>query len=125
MVSKKYSAKFKRDTVEEFIELKKEYPKLSKTEFAIRKGIPDSTFVDWVLKYEREGIGFCNVTNEIKKLDEVEVIDVDVKSQNLVRKIDDESYPFTQNKVRLKYNGAVIEFDESLLERVLSILKTW
>lgn len=125
MINKKYSANFKRETVEEYKKLKKENPKLSKTEFAIRKGIPDSTFIDWVLKYEREGIGFCNVTNEIKKLDEIEVIDVDVKSRNLVRKIDDELSPFSQNKVRLKYNGAVIEFDESLLERVLTILKTW
>lgn len=125
MINKKYSAQMKMETVEEFVKLRNENPKLTKTEFAVKKGIPDSTFIDWVLKYEREGIGFCNITDEIKKLNEIEIIDAKINPQSIVKKMDDDSASLPNNKVKLQYNGAVIEFDESLLERVLNILKSW
>lgn len=78
-----------------------------------------------MVKYQRQGIGFCNITTEIKKLDNIEIIDSSPINTSLVKEIKDESIPMSINKVRMKYNGAVIEFDESLLERALNILKTW
>lgn len=125
MISKRYSAEFKRNLVQKYFKEKEKNLKLTKTEFAVENGVPDSTFIDWVLKYEREGIGFCNITNEIKKLDDFEIIDVNVHQQNQIKIINEETSTLSQNKVKLKYNGAVIEFDDSLLERVLGILKSW
>ena len=125
MIGKKYTAEFKRLMVEEYLSLKSSDPKISKSEFAYQKGIADSTFNDWVVKYQRQGIGFCNITTEIKKLDNIEIIDSSPINTSLVKEIKDESIPMSINKVRMKYNGAVIEFDESLLERALNILKTW
>lgn len=125
MISKKYSAQYKIAMVEEYFKIKQEQPKLSIAEFATNNGLSDSTFNDWVVKYKRQGQGFCNITNEIKKLDTVEIIDSTPVVLPMVRTIDDENTPMSINKVRMKYNGAVIEFDESLLERVLTILKSW
>lgn len=125
MISKRYTAEFKRLMVEEYLNLQLTNSKLSKSEFAYTKGLPDSTFNDWVIKYNRQGLGFCNITTEIKKLDGVELIDSNPVQAPLIKEIKDESIPMSINKVRMKYNGAVIEFDESLLERALNILKTW
>jgi transposase-like protein len=125
MIGKRYSAEFKRMMVEEYLSLQSSNPKLSKSEFAYNKGLPDSTFNDWVVKYNRQGLGFCNITTEIKKLDGVELVDSSPIHSSLVKEIKDETMPMSVNKVRMKYNGAVIEFDESLLERALNILKTW
>ena len=78
-----------------------------------------------MVKYQRQGIGFCNITIEIKNLDNVKIIDTAPINAFLVKKIKDESIQMSINKVRMKYNGTVIEFDESLFERALNILKTW
>ena len=73
----------------------------------------------------KQGNGFCNITNEIKKLDCVEIIDSQPVSLPQIRVIENENEVMSVNKVRMKYNGAIIEFDESLLERTLKILKSW
>lgn len=55
MVGKKYSADFKRKMVEEYLNLRTSNPNISKADFAYQKWIADSTFNDWVIKYERQG----------------------------------------------------------------------
>jgi len=125
MVGKKYSAEFKRKMVEEYLNLRTSNPNISKADFAYQKGIADSTFNDWVIKYERQGLGFCNVTNEIKKLDCIEIVDSTPIRTPLIKEVVDETKPLSINMVRMQYNGAIIEFDESLLERALKILKSW
>ena len=125
MISKKYSAQYKISLVEEYFRLKLEQPKLSIAQFAYNNKIADSTFNDWIIKYKRQGIGFCNITTEIKKLDSIEIIDSQPIGLSKISMIDDENTPMSINKVRMKYNGAIIEFDESLLERIFKILKSW
>ena len=123
MVCKKYSAEFKRNKVEEYLEETKE-KKITKAEFALRNNISDSTFNDWVLKYQRDKQGFCNITNEIVKLNEMETIET---TDYLVRTIsdDNETYITDKDYIRLHYNGAVLEFNELLLDRVMKIVKEW
>lgn len=123
MVCKKYSAEFKRNKVEEYLEETKE-KKITKAEFALRNNISDSTFNDWVLKYQRDKQGFCNITNEIVKLNEIETIET---TDYLVRTISDdkETYITDKDYIRLHYNGAVLEFNEILIDRVMKIVKEW
>ena len=78
-----------------------------------------------MVKYKRQGNGFCNITSEIKKLDCVEIIDSQPVSLPQIRAIENENEVMSVNKVRMKYNGAIVEFDESLLEKALKILKSW
>ena len=123
MVCKKYSAEFKRNKVEEYLEETKE-KKITKAQLALRNNISDSTFNDWVLKYQRDKQGFCNITNEIVKLNEMETIET---TDYLVRTISDdkETYITDNDYIRLHYNGAVLEFNEILLDRVMKIVKEW
>ena len=126
MICKKYSAQYKIEKVQEYLK-EKETKKITKAEFAERNGISDSTFNDWVLKYQRQGKGFCNITNEIVKLEEVEIVDTE---KCMIRKLP-EQYESIEGKtlgeeyVRLTYNGAVIEFNKILLEKVMGIIKKW
>ena len=66
-----------------------------------------------------------NITNEILKFDDVEIIDTSPIQPLVLQEEYNVSTSPSLNLVRMKYNGAVIEFDESLLERVINILKTW
>lgn len=125
MISKKYSAEYKRQKVEEYLEEIK-IKKISKAEFAAKNNISDSTFNDWVLKYQRDKQGFCNITTEIAKLNEIETIDTtDYIVRNVV--VDEENGTYIKDKdyIRLHYNGAVLEFNEIILERVMKIVKEW
>lgn len=116
MVCKKYSAQYKIEKVEEYLQMN-EKGKITKAEFASRNDISDSTFNDWVLKYNRQKNGFCNITKEIEKLE-------DVKSKNEIALIEpkEENNP---NRIKLTYNGITIEFSEVILDRVMRIVKTW
>lgn len=125
MISKKYSAKFKRNKVEEYLEETKE-KKITKYEFALRKNISDSTFNDWVLKYQRDKQGFCNITTEIAKLNEIETIDTtDYIVRNVVVDEENGTYITDKDYIRLHYNGTVLEFNEILLDRIMKIVKEW
>lgn len=127
MVCKKYSAEFKRKKVEEYLYETKE-KKITKAEFALRNNISDSTFNDWVLKYERDKQGFCNITNEIVKLGNNDTnIDKIEATDYLIRTMSDgaETYITDKDYIRLHYNGAVLEFNEILLDRVIKIVKEW
>lgn len=124
MINRKYSAQFKIEKVNEYLEECKS-KKISKAEFASRYNISDSTFNDWVLKYQREQQGFCNVTTEVMKLNDIEVVDTEEYIIKKYSEDDDKSYILDKNYLRLHYNGAVIEFNKSILEKVLEVVKEW
>jgi len=118
MINRKYSAEYKVQVVEEYLN----GPKRSKAEFAMEKGISDSTFNDWVLKYQRQGNGFCNITNEVSKLADVQIVNPVVCNPQPHNEM-----PITigEDMMRLYYNGASIDFHASILDRVMEILKQW
>lgn len=119
MVSKKYSAHFKIQMVEEYLN----GPKMSIAKFAYEHGISDSTFNDWVIKYKRDGKDFCSITKEIEKINHEKPYLL--LSSKPIEEIENEDQPMSIHKIRLKFNDSIIEFDESLLERVLKIVKDW
>ena len=125
MIGKRYTALYRIEVVEEYLKEKENNPKLKLADFAAKKGIADSTFNDWVIKYKRQGQGFCNITTEIKKLNTYEIIDSEPKGMELIKEVKEENISMSKNRVRLKYNGVVIEFDKSLLERVMEIVRAW
>lgn len=92
MVCKKYSTQFKINMVEEYLKLKEKDTKISIAKYARDNNISDSSFNDWVIKYKRQGQGFCNITNEILKLDNIEIIDR-TQDTNIIRKVFDDSNP--------------------------------
>lgn len=124
MICKKYSAEFKRQKVEEYLEEAKEN-KISKAEFALRNNISDSTFNDWVLKYKRDKQGFCNITSEIVKLNNVETLEATDYIIRTIDNVDTETYITDKEYIRLHYNGAILEFNEIILDKVMKILKEW
>lgn len=125
MICKRYSAQYKLDMVKKYLDAKEKQPKTTIAEFADENGLSDSTFNDWVVKYKRQGYGFCTITNEIKKLEEVEIIDSTPLTSMSDKEIGAVDLPLPTNKVRMTYNGATIEFDQSPLERALNVLKSW
>lgn len=124
MISKKYSSQYKIEKVTEYLEENKKN-KITKAEFAARNNISDSTFNDWVIKYQRDKQGFCNVTNEVMKLEEIAVVDREEKLIQNYRIEENANYTLGEDYLRLHYNGAVVEFNKVLLEKVLAIVKRW
>lgn len=118
MVGKKYTAEFKVQMVEEYLN----GPKRTKADFALEKGISDSTFNDWVLKYQKMGNGFCNVTTEIANIGGITVVDPMVCNPQPHNEMPIE---VGENMMRLYYNGASIDFNVDLLDRVMGVLKSW
>lgn len=106
---RRYTASFKLAMVEEYMK----GPKMPIAHFAASKGISDSTFNDWVVKYKRQGKDFCNVAQDITKIKGIHVVE------------EEEDEELDSNRIKLKLNGTTIEFDESLLERVLNVIKNW
>lgn len=122
MICKKYSAQYKIEKVKEYLE---EYSKtkIAKATFAAKNGISDSTFNDWVLKYQRNKVGFCNITNEIVKLNDIESVETE---QKLVKQITSINQNIKEEDyIKLYYNGVAIEFNKSILEKVMEIIKEW
>ena len=58
----KYDIATKVSLVEEYLELSKT-SKITKTDFAHEKGISDSTFNDWVIKYQKDKNRFITGSN--------------------------------------------------------------
>lgn len=119
MHGKKYTAEYKTKLVEQYLK-ENEENKVSIAQFALNNGISDSTFNDWVIKYKRLGNNFCNITNEIEKISDVQIIDYEKDIIKFPNEIE-----YKEKECRLIHKGIIIEFDEKLLERVLRVLKEW
>lgn len=119
-MSRKYTAALKLQLVKEFKE-ENERTGMSKAEFAMNHGIPDSTFNDWVIKFEKEGNSFCNITKEVVILNQ----DIEDKEDKINKTINAPLAEINDEYIILAYNGATITFHNKFLERILKILKEW
>ena len=120
MLGKKYTAEFKIRMVKEFLDRKEKEPTLSKSDFAFENKISDSTFNDWVLKYQKMGNEFANVTSQI------ELLSGSVTEAPAIVKYDGPVYgELPADMVRVIYNGITIEFNERLVEKIMGIIRTW
>lgn len=120
MLGKKYTAEFKIRMVKEFLDRKEKEPGLSKSDFAFQNKISDSTFNDWVLKYQKMGNEFANVTSQI------ELLSGSVTEATTIVKYDGPVYgELPADMVRVIYNGITVEFNERLVEKIMGIIRTW
>ncbi len=108
MISKKYSAEFKIGLVEKYLS-EREKSNISKAAFAAKHNVSDSTFNDWVLKYERQGSGFCNITNEVIKLNNVEIVDY---RKDIIVPVEQNKFEPTSDMMRLHYNVNKINLNQ-------------
>lgn len=121
MLGNKYTAEFKIGKVREYLEKIENGEKITKADFAYQNGLSDSTFNDWVIKYQKLGKGFANVTDQITILanNAVEEAPKIVRYDGVVQG------ELPKDMVRVIFNGITVEFNESMTERVMEILRKW
>ena len=120
MLGKKYTAEFQIRMVKEFLDRKEKEPTLSKSDFAFENKISDSKFNDWVLKYQKTGNEFANVTSQI------ELLSGSVTEAPTIVKYDGTVYgELPADMVRVIYNEITVEFNERLVEKIMGIIRTW
>lgn len=123
----KYDIATKVTLVEEYLELFKTV-KIAKTDFAYQKGISDSTFNDWVIKYQKDKNRFitCSNSNDdisivsYTKPSFIELTKDNVSSQ--IINIDDNR---GASSIKLSYKDVTLEFNNDQLEMVLGIIRRW
>lgn len=123
----KYDIATKVSLVEEYLELSKT-SKITKTDFAHEKGISDSTFNDWVIKYQKNKDRFIDgsISNDdvsivsYTKPSFIELTKDNVSSQ--IINIDDN---ICTSSIKLSYKDVTLEFNNDQLEKVLGIIRRW
>ncbi len=121
MLGKKYTAEFKLEKVREYLEKIENGEKISKADFAYQNSLSDSTFNDRIVKYQKMGKGFANVTEQITLLTN----NVVEEAPRIVRYDGVVQGELPKDMVRVTFNGIMVEFSESLTERVMEILRKW
>lgn len=118
----KYDIATKIALVEEYLELSKT-SKITKTDFAHEKGISDSTFNDWVIKYQKDKNRFITGSNSN---DDVSIVSytkpsfIELTTDNVRSKIID-----NDKSIKLSYKDVTLEFNNDQLEMVLGIIRRW
>lgn len=119
----KYDIATKVSLVEEYLELSKT-SKITKADFAYGKGISDSTFNDWVIKYQKDKdrfIGGSNSDDDVSIVSYTKPSFIELTKDNVLPKVindDDKS-------IKLSYKDVTLEFNEDHLEMVLGIIRRW
>ena len=122
----KYDVSTKVALVEEYIERNKNEPGYSMTQFSLEKGIPDSTFNNWVLKYKHDKYTFINgetndgsiVLNSALSPTFIEI------SKDSIQK-EERKTLLPSSSIKLNYKDVSIEFSASELEKVMEIIRRW
>ena len=119
----KYDIATKVSLVEEYLELSKTV-KISKADFAYQKGLSDSTFNDWVIKYLKDKDRFITGFGSD---DDVSIVSytkssfIELTKDNVLPKVindDDKS-------IKLSYKDVTLEFNNDQLEMVFGIIRRW
>lgn len=123
----KYDVSTKVALVEEYIERNKYDPGYSMAQFSLEKGIPDSTFNNWILKYKHDKYAFINgetndgsiVLNSALSPTFIEI------SKDLVKEERKTLPPPSSSSIKLNYKDVSLEFSASELEKVMEIIRRW
>ena len=125
---KKYDIALKVSLVEEYLNrIKTE--KCTKADFAFEKGISDSTFNDWVVKYLKDKDRFINSEND----DNEEVITTISSTSTctlptfieLTKQVKEKEIEQKPSTIKLSYKDISLEFNNQELERVMEIIRRW
>ena len=68
MLGKKNTAEYKIKKVKEYLSKIENGEKISKVDFAYQKGLSDSAFNDWVIKFESSGKDLLMLRNKLQFL---------------------------------------------------------
>ena len=123
----KYDIATKVSLVEQYLELSKTV-KITKTDFAHQKGISDSTFNDWVIKYQKDKDRFVTGSNSN---DDVSIVSytkpsfIELTKDNVSSQIINIDDNICTNSIKLSYKDVTLEFNNDQLEMVLGIIRRW
>ena len=124
----KYDIATKVSLVEEHLEISKAV-KISKADFAYQKGISDSTFNDWVIKYQKDKDRFISGSNN--NGDDISIVPytkpsfIELTKDNVSSQIINVDDNRSANNIKLSYKGVTLEFNNDQLEMVLGIIRRW
>lgn len=121
----KYDISTKVALVEEYLARSKVSP-IKISQFAYEKGIADSTFNDWVIKYKRNKDQFISGS----KSETVNLVPTSSPgfielTKNTFEVIDSKSSAPSFSSIKLNYKDVSLEFSVNELDRVMEILKRW
>ena len=123
----KYDIATKVSLVEEYLELSKT-SKITKVNFAYEKGISDSTFNDWVIKYQKDKNRFITGSNSN---DDVSIVSytkpsfIELTKDNVSSQIINIDDNICTSSIKLSYKDVTLEFNNDQLEMVLGIIRRW
>ena len=124
----KYDIATKVSLVEEYLELSKT-SKITKANFAHEKGISDSTFNDWVIKYQKDKNRFISGSNN--NGDDISIVSytkpsfIELTKDNVSSQIINIDDNICTNSIKLSYKDVTLEFNNEQLEMVLGIIRRW
>ena len=124
----KYDIATKVSLVEEYLELSKT-SKITKANFAHEKGISDSTFNDWVIKYQKDKNRFISSSNN--NSDDVSIVSytkpsfIELTKDNVSSQIINIDDNICTSSIKLSYKDVTLEFNNDQLEMVLGIIRRW
>ena len=124
---RKYDIATKVTLVEEYLELSKT-SKITKADFAYQKGISDSTFNDWVIKYQKDKdrfIGGSNSNDDVSIVSYTKPSFIELTKDNVSSQIINVDNNRSTNSIKLSYKDVTIEFNNDQLEMVLGIIRRW
>ena len=120
----KYDIATKVTLVEEYLELSKT-SKITKVDFAYEKGISNSTFNDWVIKYQKDKDGFISGSNN--NGDDVSIVSytkpsfIELTKDNVSSQIINVDDNRSTSSIKLSYKDVTLEFNNDQLEMVLGM----
>lgn len=124
---RKYDIATKVTLVEEYLELSKT-SKITKADFAYQKGISDSTFNDWVIKYKKDKdrfIGGSNSNDDVSIVSYTKPSFIELTKDNVSSQIINVDNNRSTNSIKLSYKDVTLEFNNDQLEMVLGIIRRW
>ena len=124
---RKYDIATKVSLVEEYLELSKTV-KITKANFAYQKGISDSTFNDWVIKYQKDKdrfIGGSNSSDDVSIVSYTKPSFIELTKDNVSSQIINIDDNRSTNSIKLSYKDVTLEFNNDQLEMVLGIIRRW
>ncbi len=112
----KYSKEFKINAL-------REYKKsgLTATEFAMKYNIPDSTFFDWVKKYDANEC-WLEVTDKVESLTDRETFHIEGPKPLVVVGDMLKEQP-REEIMTMTYRGITISFHQAILKKVMEVIR--
>ena len=122
----KYDINTKVALIEEYLERNRNDNSYSMAQFSLEKGIPDSTFNNWILKYKHDKYTFINgetndgsiVLNSALSPTFIEI------SKDSIQKEERKTLP-SSSSIKLNYKDVSLEFSTNELEKVMEIIRRW